>query len=130
MGSNSVLTRYLIPQLVPDQINAIRLVVGALSYIVYYLMLRGKRFPLNWRLWIKTCPVGFFGLAVTLTCFSNALKYQSSALTAIMMAFTPITTMILGNIVIHDQKIKGNKLLGMVISFVGVGIIIVNGKPD
>lgn len=126
-GSNLVVSRFALGQFNPVGLIAVRMPVAALAALLWTRLSYG-RLPGGRRLWLHGAVVGFFATAVPMICFTAALQYQSSGVTALFITLTPISAMIIGHIRLHDDRMTVRKVAGAILSFSGVGLLLVTGQ--
>lgn len=95
------------------------------SFLMLSLIrIRGHRMPLDRHTWKIFLLAGLTGSTVPFTLISWAQISIDSSLAAIIMAFTPITTLILAHVMTHDEKLSLRKTLGMAAGFAGVILLL------
>ncbi len=121
-------TSYLFIKVAVAEISPFTLVAGRLALASAAMWavvhLRGDGFPRNRRLWLTYAMTGFFNGALPFSLISWGEQYISSGLAALLQAFTPIATVILAHFLTHDDQINPKKLLGVLLGFVGVGVLL------
>jgi drug/metabolite transporter (DMT)-like permease len=84
----------------------------------------GRRMPGSWHVWRAFFGMGLFNNAVPFCLIVWGQSHIASGLAAILNATTPISTVIVAHFLTEDEKITGNRLLGVAIGFFGVVILI------
>ncbi len=122
---------YLFIKVIVAEVPVLTLVAGRLTLaaLTMWLILctRGFSSPRSRRMWRAYALLGFMGLAVPYTLISWGEQYISSGLASLLQATTPIFTVILAHFLTNDERITLTKILGVIIGFVGVGILML---PD
>ena len=122
---------YLFIKVIVAEVPVLTLVAGRLTLaaLTMWLILctRGFSSPPSRRMWRAYALLGFMGLAVPYTLISWGEQYISSGLASLLQATTPIFTVILAHFLTNDERITLTKILGVIIGFVGVGILML---PD
>lgn len=122
---------YLFIKIIVAEVPVLTLVAGRLTLaaLVMGLILRARGFssPRSWRMWRAYTVLGFIGMAVPYCLISWGEQYISSGLASLLQATTPIFTVILAHFLTNDERITWTKMLGVIIGFVGVGILML---PD
>jgi drug/metabolite transporter (DMT)-like permease len=84
----------------------------------------GMRMPGSGRAWRAFFAMGLLNNAVPFCLVVWGQSHIASGLAAILNATTPISTVIVAHLLTDDEKITGNRFLGVVIGFSGVVILI------
>jgi drug/metabolite transporter (DMT)-like permease len=122
---------YLFIKIIVAEVPVFTLVAGRLTLaaLAMWLILRisGYSTLRNRRMWRAYAVLGFLGLAVPYCLISWGEQYISSGLASLLQATTPIFTVILAHFLTDDEPITMTKSIGVIIGFVGVGILML---PD
>ena len=122
---------YLFIKVIVAEVPVFTLVAGRLTLaaLAMWLILRisGSSAPRSRRMWRTYAVLGFLGLAVPHSLISWGEQYISSGLASLLQATTPIFTVILAHFLTNDERVTMGKIIGVVIGFVGVGILML---PD
>ena len=84
----------------------------------------GKRMPAGLPAWRAFFGMGMLNNAVPFCLVVWGQSHIASGLAAILNATTPISTVIVAHLLTNDEKMTGNRLLGVVVGFFGVVILI------
>jgi len=84
----------------------------------------GKKMPGTWFAWRAFFGMGLLNNAIPFCLVVWGQSHIASGLAAILNATTPISTVIVAHFFTRDEKITGNRLLGVTIGFLGVVILI------
>ena len=84
----------------------------------------GMRMPGSRAVWLAFFGMGLLNNAVPFSLVVWGQSHIASGLAAILNATTPISTVIVAHLLTDDEKMTGNRLLGVVIGFFGVAILI------
>jgi drug/metabolite transporter (DMT)-like permease len=125
-GASYLFIKIGIGEIPPLTFVALRLSLGA---VIMVLLLRvlGYPVPRTWRQWRGFAVMGFFSGAVPWTLISWGEQYISSGLAALLQATMPIFTVIMAHFAVRDETMTRAKVLGVVVGFVGVGLLML---PD
>ena len=126
-GSNLVVSRFALGQFHPLGLAALRLPVAAALALLWTRLGNGS-FPRGSHVWIHGSVVGVFATAVPMMTFISALRYQSSGVTALFITLTPISAMLFAHFRLPDDRMTARKVLGAMVSFLGVGVLLVSGE--
>jgi drug/metabolite transporter (DMT)-like permease len=122
---------YLFIKVIVAEVPVLTLVAGraTLATIIMWgvLRARGLSLPRSRRIWGTYLVLGFLGVAAPYSLISWGEQYISSGLASLLQATTPIFTVILAHFLTNDERVTAAKGLGVIIGFVGVGILML---PD
>jgi drug/metabolite transporter (DMT)-like permease len=122
-GGSFFFAAVLIKTLPPFTIVFLR--VGLAAVILNTLVRAlGMRMPGGRPAWHAFFGMGLLNNAVPFCLVVWGQSYIASGLAAILNATTPISTVIVAHLLTDDEKITGNRVLGVVIGFLGVVILI------
>lgn len=122
-GSSFLLIRVGVHEMTPFQVVFIRTVIAAVGMNIV-LALQGKFLP--WRDLRRLLPLIVIGIGNTsLPFFLISWGEQSipSSLAGILQSTAVFFTMIAAHLAFHDERITPQKLVGLVIGFVGVALL-------
>ncbi|MFP4114877.1 MAG: DMT family transporter [Spirochaetota bacterium] len=126
-GSNLVVSRFALGQFHPIVFTALRAPIAAILALVWARIRQGS-FPSGSHVWKHGAVVGVFATAAPMICFISALQYQSAGVTALFITLTPISSMIFAHLRLPDDRLTRWKVVGAIISFAGVGLLVVTGE--
>ncbi len=122
---------YLFIKVIVAEVPVLTLVAGrvTLATIIMWgiLRARGLSLPRSRRMWGAYAMLGFLGAALPYSLISWGEQYIPSGLASLLQATTPIFTVILAHFLTDDEPVTVAKIIGVVIGFVGVGILML---PD
>jgi len=122
---------YLFIKVIVAEVPVLTLVAGRLTLaaLAMWLILRTRGFswPRSRQMWRAYAVLGLLGAAVPYSLISWGEQYISSGLASLLQATTPIFTVILAHFLTNDERATMGKIIGVVIGFVGVGILML---PD
>ena len=120
-------TSFLFIKIVVGEVPPMTLVAGRLGLAAAvmwaFLRLRGVSFPRERRLWGVYAVTGLLNGALPFSLISWGEQYIPSGLAALLQSTTPIFTIILAHFLTHDERFTTKKVLGIVLGFVGVGLL-------
>jgi drug/metabolite transporter (DMT)-like permease len=98
----------------------------ALAAIILNVLVRalGKKMPGDRSSWRAFFGMGILNNAMPFCLVVWGQTYIASGLAAILNATTPISTVIVAHLLTDDEKMTGNRLLGVAIGFLGVVVLI------
>jgi len=107
----------------PFTIVFLRVGLAAIILNVLFKAL-GKRLPKDLSAWRAFFGMGLLNNAVPFCLVVWSQNHIASGLAAILNATTPISTVIVAHFFTSDEKMTGNRLLGVTIGFLGVVVLI------
>lgn len=110
----------------PFTIAGGRIIVAAL-FLSLLVVARGHRFPREAAVWGRLMFIGVAGTALPFTLIAWGQQSIDSSMAAIIMALTPLNTLIVAHLATHDERLSRRKLVGLVIGFLGVGLLFSGG---
>src|ERR1035438_1570489 len=122
-GGSFFFAGVLIKTLPPLTIVLLRVGLAALILNVLVRAL-GMRMPGGIRAWRAFFAMGLLNNAIPFCLIVWGQSHIASGLAAILNATTPISTVIVAHLLTSDEKMTGNRLLGVVIGFFGVVTLI------
>lgn len=125
-GASYLFIKVIVAEVPVLTLVAVRLTLAALAM---WLILRTSGFssPRSRRMWRAYALLGFLGMAVPYSLISWGEQYIPSGLASLLQATTPIFTVILAQFLTNDERVTMSKMIGVVIGFVGVGILMLPG---
>ncbi|MFP4376110.1 MAG: DMT family transporter [Spirochaetales bacterium] len=126
-GTNLVVSRFGLGQFHPVGFVALRMPIAA-ALCLLWVRLQYGRLPRGRDLWLHGSLVGVFATAIPMLCFVSALLFQSSGVTALMITLVPVAAMLYGHVRLEDDPLTPRKILGAVVSFAGVGLLLITGQ--
>jgi drug/metabolite transporter (DMT)-like permease len=119
-GSSFILMKKTLVNIDSKTLACLRIGITALAFLPYVLYIR-KKIDLND--WWKYTVIGLTTTGIPSFCFAFAQNYLSSATTGILNSLTPIITLLV-SVTIFKVKFQLEKLVGVVLGFLGAGILI------
>jgi drug/metabolite transporter (DMT)-like permease len=118
---------YLFIKIIVAEVPVLTLVAGRLTLATLamwlILRLRGSSTPRSRRMWRTYAVLGFMGMAIPYYLICWGEQFISSGLASLLQATTPIFTVILAHFLTNDEPITMTKSMGVLIGFVGVGVL-------
>jgi drug/metabolite transporter (DMT)-like permease len=122
-GGSFFFAAVLIKTLPPFTIVFLRVGLAAVILNVLVIAL-GMRMPGTRTAWVAFSGMGLLNNAVPFCLIVWGQSHIASGLAAILNAATPISTVVVAHLLTDDERMTGNRLLGVVIGFFGVVILI------
>lgn len=112
-----------VKELQPLTIVFARVLLAAVALWCIALVL-GERFPTCLRVWAAFLGMGLLNNVLPFILIVWGQTQIASGLASILNATTPIFTVIVAGMLLPDERITPLKMIGVVIGFVGVGVMI------
>ncbi len=109
---------------VPPMTLVLARVAIAAVVLALVLLLTRTSLPRDARLWRMFFVMSALNNAIPWTLSFWAQQFIPSALAAILNAATPLCSVVVGHFLLADEKLKANRLAGVVVGFIGVAILI------
>ena len=99
--------------------------VGLASLLLWLgLMLVGLKMPKDKEVWKMFFSIGLVNNVMPFSLIVWGQHHITSSLASILNATTPFFTIVLAHFLTREERISKNRLLGLVIGFIGVSIIV------
>jgi drug/metabolite transporter (DMT)-like permease len=122
-GGSFFFTSVALMELPPFTIVALR--VGLAAIILNLVIsVMGLRIPRDGPTWVAFFGMGLLNNVVPFCLIVWGQTHIASGLAAILNATTPLSTAIVAHLLTPDEKMTGNRLLGVVVGFIGVVLMI------
>lgn len=126
-GTSLVVSRFSLGQFHPLLYAALRIPMATIIALIW-ARLRNGQFPSSQKLWLHGIVVGLFSTAAPVLLFMLALQYQSSGVTALFITLTPIASMLIGHVRLHDEPMTVRRVVGSIVAFGGCGLLLLSGE--
>ena len=123
-GSAYAFIKHAVVTLPPGALIFVRIATAAvlLTAWTYY---RGHRLPpLNDKRWLWFAALGLFGNTLPFFLISWGQQFIDSALTGILIATMPLTTIVLAHAFVPGDRMNARRLAGFLIGFAGVVVLL------
>jgi drug/metabolite transporter (DMT)-like permease len=118
-GSSFPFVQFALESFPPLTVVALRL-SGSGLVLTLVLYLQGQRYPRSLRARRDLFMVGMVGSVIPMFLVTWGEQYISSGLAAILIAITPLFTLLLGLFWGHQQPLRTVHIAGIVLGFIGV----------
>lgn len=125
-GSAFVLIEFALPDFSPAMIAFLRNAIAAV-FVVTWAFASGAGIPKTSRHWARCAALGFFGFAFPFFMVPLGQEYVNSATAALLMAFSPISTLILAHFLTQDEKMTTRRLFAVTLGFCGILVLFGGG---
>lgn len=125
-GASFLLNEVALSDFSPVAIATYRITLAsiALCAVCYWL---GLRLPFDRRTALMLVAIGVLNSVVPFSLIGWGQLRIDSATTAILLASTPFTTLLLSHLMTRDDRFAWNKLLGLLLGFLGVVVLLGQG---
>ncbi|MCU0885362.1 MAG: DMT family transporter [Beijerinckiaceae bacterium] len=104
-------------------IVVVRVVLASL-FLLAVLRASGTVIPMSTPVWLAFFGMGFLNNVVPFTLIVWGQGHIASGVASILNATTPLFTVIVAHVLTSDEKMTGNRLLGVAVGLAGVSIMI------
>jgi drug/metabolite transporter (DMT)-like permease len=123
------LTKVALGGMQPFTVVVLRLGLGAIVLHVI-IVVTGGRMPASPRIWAAFAGMGVLNNIVPFCLIAWGQTQIASGLAAILIATTPLFTVLLAQVWTHDERMTPNRLGGVLLGVVGVAVMIGPGALD
>lgn len=107
----------------PFTLVMLRLLIGSALLATVVLIAR-ERLPRERRFYGHISVVGFFGIALPFVLITYAEASVDSALAAVLTAPVPLFVIPFAALLLRDERLSLNKVVGVVIGLIGVAVLV------
>jgi drug/metabolite transporter (DMT)-like permease len=125
-GSSYLFIKIGVETLEPFTLIALRLGIG-LALLSTVVFLARESLPREPRIYGHLLVMAVINIALPFFLITTAEKTTDSALAAIINGSVPLFTIVIAALVLDDEPITVNRLIGLIVGFVGVVIIVSRG---
>jgi drug/metabolite transporter (DMT)-like permease len=125
-GSSYLFIKIGVETLEPFTLIALRLGIG-LAVLATVVFLARESLPREPRIYGHLIVMALINIALPFFLITTAEKTTDSALAAIVNGSVPLFTIVIAALVLDDEPITVNRLVGLAIGFVGVVVIVSRG---
>lgn len=107
----------------PFTLVTLRLLIGTVLLATVVVIAR-ERLPRERRFYAHISVVGFFGIALPFVLITHAEASVDSALAAVLTAPVPLFVIPFAALLLADERLTLNKVVGVVIGLIGVAVLV------
>jgi len=122
-GSSYLFIKIGVETLTPFTLIALRLGIG-LIVLATVVALAREPLPRDLRTYGHLVVMSVISIALPFYLITTAEQSTDSALAAIINGSVPLYTIVIAALVLHDEPITVNRLIGLVVGFVGVVVLV------
>ena len=112
-----------VKELPPFTIVSLRVVIAAIALHIV-LRIQNLCLPRNKTVWQAFFGMGILNNVIPFSLIVWGQSHLASGLAAILNATTPLFTVVVAHVLTHDEKMTGNRLIGVIVGFIGVAVMI------
>ena len=125
-GETFISTKVLIAhELMPAEIFLIRFII---AYLCIWIISPRKLWCSSLKDELVMLALGVFGGSLYFLTENTALQYSTASNVGILVCSAPMLTALILSIFYKDEKINLRQLLGSVVAFLGMALVVFNGK--
>lgn len=121
-GCSFLFNAILIREISPLWVAAGRVTIGAAICWVYFFATR-RTLPGDWRIYAQLLVLGILNYAIPFSLFPYAEQTVASSIVGVINGLTPMSTVIVSQLWPGGEKATWNKVVGVIIGFVGAFIL-------
>jgi drug/metabolite transporter (DMT)-like permease len=125
-GSSYLFIKIGVETLEPFTLIALRLAIG-LAVLATVVFLAHEALPREPRIYGHLVVMSVINIALPFFLITSAEQTTDSALAAIINGSVPLFTIVIAALVLDDEPITVNRLIGLVVGFIGVVVIVSRG---
>lgn len=107
----------------PVTMVLLRLLTGSLTMLLVLLLVPRFRQKLTLQLSAWFAVMALLGNVLPFTLIGWAQQFVPSGVAGLLMAFVPLATLLLAHLLLPDEPITRNKLIGFVLGFLGILVL-------
>ncbi|MBK9688352.1 MAG: DMT family transporter [Saprospiraceae bacterium] len=121
-GSSFILIKRSLVGLSPVEVASFRIAIACVALMPFVIT---QFRQIDWKKWHKFLFVGLTTTGIPSFCFAFAQTHVDSATAGILNALTPIFTLLI-SVWLFNARFEWGKLAGVMIGFVGAGLLVYN----
>lgn len=121
-GASFFFVGVAVKEVPPLTLVAARVVLAAVA-LGPVLLLAGLALPRTWAAWAPFAVMAILNNAIPFTLITTGQREVASGLASVLNATTPLWTVVLAHL-LTDDRLKANRLAGVVLGIAGVGILV------
>ena len=122
-GGSFLFNGILVPELPPFTIVTARVALAAIALHVIVRM-TGHSMPRHRQAWGAFFGMGFLNNVIPFLLIVWGQTHIASGLASILNATTPLFAVVVAHFLTADEKMTGNRLIGVIVGFAGVALMI------
>ena len=128
-GPSFLFIKVAVVEVPPMVLAGLRIGLGAT--ILNLLLLAKKQYlPRSRDFWKKTLIAGFFAQGLPFVLINWGEQYVDSSLASLLNGLVPLSTILLAQMMLPEEKMTANKLKGVMLGFLGLIILIFPNIQD
>lgn len=122
-GPSFLFIKVAVEEVPPMVLAGLRIGIGAII-LNLFLLARKERLPMTRDFWKKTLIAGFFAQGVPFVLINWGEQYVDSSLASLLNGLVPLSTILLAQMMLPEEKMTSNKLKGVLLGFLGLTVLV------
>jgi len=122
-GPSFLFIKIAVAEVSPMMVAGLRIAIGAVV-LNMILLFRKERLPTKRSFWKKIFIAGFFAQALPFTLINWGEQFVDSSIASLLNGLTPLSTIVLAQLMLKDEKMTSNKVRGVVLGLIGLIILV------
>ncbi|TWB50120.1 threonine/homoserine efflux transporter RhtA [Rhizobium sp. ERR 922] len=122
-GGSFLFNGILVRELPPFTIVTARVALAAIA-LHFIVRATGHAMPKDRQTWLAFFGMGFLNNIIPFLLIVWGQTHIASGLASILNATTPLFAVVVAHFLTEDEKMTGNRLIGVIVGFVGVALMI------
>lgn len=122
-GGSFLFVGIAVKELPPLTIVLVRVGLAALL-LVPVVVVMGHSLPSSWGTWMPFFWMAILNNVIPFTLITTGQREVASGLASVLNATTPLFTLIIAHVLTNDEKLKTNKLAGVLMGIAGIAVLL------
>ncbi|MEO9484421.1 MAG: DMT family transporter [Ekhidna sp.] len=122
-GPSFLFIKIAVREIPPVMLAALRIGIAAIILNLLLLVMK-QRLPKDYSFWKRTFIAGLFAQAIPFVLINWGEQFVNSSLASILNGLMPLFTIIFAHFMIHNERLSGQKIAGVLIGFSGLIILV------
>ncbi len=122
-GPSFLFIKIAVAEVSPMLVAGFRIGIGAIV-LNLILFVKKERLPLRLHFWKKVFVAGFFAQALPFTLINWGEQFVDSSLASLLNGLTPLSTIVLAQLMLKDEKMTRNKIREVFLGLLGLIILV------
>lgn len=125
-GPSFLFIKIAVEEVPPVMLATLRIGIAAVI-LNLFLLIRKERLPRDLDFWKKTFIAGLFAQAIPFVLINWGEQFVDSSLASILNGLLPLFTIIFAHFLIAEERLTKQKVLGVMLGFVGLVVLVIPG---
>ena len=122
-GGSFFFAKIAVAEVSPFSLVFFRVAIAA-AILLLYIKATGRMLPRQREAWIAFFGMGLLNNVVPFSLLFWGQVHIASGLASILNATTPIFTVMVAHVLLQDERLTGQKLIGVLLGFAGVAVML------